>query len=219
MLRLALLFLVAPTLCAAVTLNEVVPAQSRLTPRVLFVVDVSGSMKGPEFTRALGAVRTIAGQPVDQLEFGVIAFNDGVHRWSGIAGDDLPPGWAVAPSQDAVQQAEDWLGNLGAQGDTLVVPAIASALAEQRDKLSVVLVTDGGFYRETQNAVVTALRTGQKARADKGLGEAVVLVYGVGSRVRPVLEAVGKEGQGGYWQEEWQPSELDLDFGTTTTSD
>lgn len=207
-IRLLLLSFLAAPLCAAITLHEVVAPQARLTPRVLFVVDVSGSMKGPEFTRALTAVRSIAAQPVDQLEFAVLAFNDGVYRWEGHPDADAPPKWACAPSEDAVRAAEDWLSEQGAEGDTLVIPALAAALAEERDTLSVVLVTDGGFYRETQTAVLEALTSGQKARVDRGLDEAVVVVYGVGSRTRPVLEELGKVGKGGYWQEE---EELELE--------
>lgn len=201
-MRAALLSLLLPLLLAAP--REVVAPSERLTDRVLFVVDASGSMHGTEFGVALRAVRSIAGQPVDALEFGIIAFSDVPSRWPGLAadGEDLPAGWAACPSSEAVDRAEEWLSEHGADGDTRAIPALRMALEEQRDRLSVVLVTDGGFYSETEAAIVAAVEAAQVRREELGLGRAVLLVYGVGLRTKPVLEALGSSGRGGYFHED-----------------
>jgi hypothetical protein len=193
-----LVLLLAPLLFIP-RLVVVLPPQEPLGSRVLFVVDASGSMKGPEFARALEAVRTIAGQPTDSMEFAVLAFNDSVYRWEGIPDEHTPRGWAALPSHDAVQHASDWLGRLGASGDTLVIPALRTALAEERPKLSLVLVTDGYFHTDSEQ-IVTAIREAQERRRKQELGLAVILVYGVGSKTK-ALQHVAGEASGGYFQE------------------
>jgi len=192
----ALLFCPVP-----ITLVEMVPAETPLTPRVLFVVDVSGSMEGHELGRAVAAVRQIAGQPVDELEFGVLAFADDVTRWAGWEDDDAPPGWALAPNADAVEAASRWLADLGADGHTRVIPALEAGLAVARPGLSLVLVSDGAFYQEGEAEVLAAFEAGQRAREQAGNGRAVLLCYGVGARGRPVMDELGRVGRGGSWQE------------------
>ena len=70
-----------PFLC---DLQLVVPAQARVTKRVLFVVDTSGSMRGGKFEAAADALVRILEQPVDEVEFGVLAFSNRPHRWEAL---------------------------------------------------------------------------------------------------------------------------------------
>jgi len=183
----------------------VVTPERRLTKRVLFVVDASGSMQGDKFARACRGVLQIAEQPIDEVEVGVLAFNDETARWPGLPEDHparpVPDGWAALPSAEAVASASAFLAERGAYGDTLVIPALRQALAETRDELSVVVVTDGVFQRERSDDVLAALAEAQQAREERGLGRAVVLVYGVG-REQEVLRELGAAGQGGYFREE-----------------
>lgn len=185
----------------------VVEPQARLTKRVLFVVDVSGSMRGDKLGAACAAVLSALQQPVDEMEIAVIAFNDQPRRWPGIPeeaeagqGRAIPKGWAGLPSQEAVQAAEKFLGELGAGGDTQVIPALREALAEPRDELSLVLVSDGIFQREAPDDVLAALEAGQNERDERELGRAVLMVYGVGSE-SGVLRRLGESGRGGYLRE------------------
>ncbi len=194
----------------APSIVEVVPAKARMTKRVLFVVDVSGSMAGLKFDKASQAVIEIAGQPVDEMEIGLIAFDNAPSRWPGIPEKAqegvpaVPKGWAALPSKEAVDSASGWLRKINPTGGTRLIPALKSALAEDRDKLSLVIVTDGQFYQETSTKIYAALEEGQKAREAKGLGRAVVLIYGVGES-NSTLKKLGELGQGGFYRKQKEP--------------
>lgn len=193
---------------------EVDPA-TPITQRVLFVVDRSGSMHGDHFSRALAAVRELAEHPTDDLEVAVIAFNDTATRWPGKPEQGqrkVPQGWAALPSETAVGEAEAWLAALGAGGDTLVLPALRAALAEARDGLSVVLVSDGLFGRERTDEIMKAIADLQAAREKAGHGRAVIGVYGLGA-CQKVLVLIGETGGGGYVRED-VPLEDEEDLGT-----
>src|SRR5690606_27366979 len=118
----------------------------------------SGSMHGDHFDRALRAVRDMFEHPTDDLEVGVIAFNDAAIRWPGRPEPErrrpVPPGWASLPSEESVDAANRWLEQLGAGGDTLIIPALSAALSEPRDELSIILVTDGLFGRERTDDIL-----------------------------------------------------------------
>lgn len=200
MVRLVVALGLFPFLSGIVT---VVEPKERLSKRILFVVDVSGSMQGDKFAAACAAVNGAFQQPVDELEIAVLAFNDTTTRWKGIpeAGENpVPEGWAALPSQDAVEDASRFLAEVGADGDTLVIPALREALEEARSELSIVLVTDGIFQRETGDEVLTALQEGQAQRQERGQGPALLMVYGVGSESE-VLSRLAREGKGGYMRE------------------
>ncbi|MEZ6185319.1 MAG: VWA domain-containing protein [Planctomycetota bacterium] len=196
MLRLACfpaVFLVAGFL-------TVVQPEARLTRRIVFVVDTSGSMRGNKFGQACSAVLRVAQQPVDEVEIALIAFNHDTRRWPGVPEEGIPPGWAALPSLQATESAAAFLAQRGAGGDTQVITALRQALAEPRDELSIVLVTDGLFVREKTEDVLKAFEDGQKERAKKKLAPAVLLVYGIG-RESDVLRELGTRGRGGYLRE------------------
>jgi Mg-chelatase subunit ChlD len=207
---LAFTLLAALPLFAAVQLTIEVEPQARITRRVLFVVDRSGSMHGDHFGRALNAVRGMLEQSTDDLEVAVLAFNDGATRWPGRPEPDrarpVPAGWAALPSDDAVDAANAWLEQLGAGGDTLIIPALKEALAEPREDLSVVLVTDGLFGRERTDDIMGLIAARQQEREQRGWGRAVVACYGLGSSQR-ILARIGDVGLGGYIREELPPDE------------
>jgi Mg-chelatase subunit ChlD len=202
--RLALAALVALPLFSTVQLQIEVPPEARITRRVLFVVDRSGSMHGEHFARALTAVKDMFETSSDSLEVALIAFNDGAVRWPGKPEDGnrpVPPGWAALPSDTAVAEANAWLEELGAGGDTLVIPAMRQALAERREELSVVLVSDGLFGRERTDDILGIITACQEERERTGLGRAVIAVYGLGPQQK-VLTQIGTVGLGGYVREE-----------------
>lgn len=182
----------------------VVQPKARLTKHVLFVVDVSGSMRGDKFSQACAAVLRITEQPVDEVQIAVLAFNETNVRWAGIPEEHptrpVPKGWAALPSATAIESASAFLAETGAGGDTLVIPALRAALAESRSELSIVLVSDGIFQREEPDEVLSVLREGQRLREKQGLGQAVVMAYGVGSE-SDVLKRLGTAGLGGYIRE------------------
>ena len=110
----------------------------------------------------------------------------------------------------AVAEANAWLHKLGAGGDTLIIPALKDALAEPREELSVVLVTDGLFGRERTDDIMGLIAARQEEREKLGLGRAVIACYGLGSTQR-ILGRIGEVGGGGYIREQLTPEEETLD--------
>lgn len=187
-----------------VSLNMVIEPTDRLTSKILFVIDVSGSMKGEPLGQALGMVAEIMEQPLDDLEIGVITFADATNRWPGYRGpkdEDLPNGWGRLPSAKTLGSAKAWMRSRGASGGTEPLGAIALAINENRNDLSVVLVTDGGF---TATTALAAFRGAIKARQAAGLGKVVFMVLGVGAATPTLshLLDMAREGGGGYFIEE-----------------
>ena len=190
----------------------VVQPQEPLTKHVLFVVDVSGSMRGDKFSQACAAVLKITEQPVDEVQIAVLAFNEEATRWRGVPEDHptrpVPVNWAALPSAEAVESASAFLAETGAGGDTLVIPALRAALAEPREQLSIVLVSDGIFQREDATDILGAVQQAQAARVEQGIGAAVLMTYGVGSE-SAVLRQLGQVGHGGYIREQTQRPAFD----------
>lgn len=187
------------------------PAKAfRVTSRLLFVVDVSGSMTG-EGERAISAVRRVLEGPSDELQAGVIAFADAPARWRGVPepcehAKDEPhgkrcvlPGWAAFPGRSKELLA--WLRSVKPDGGTVVGPALRAALADRADGLTVILVSDGIFGHEL---ALKALAEGQAERRKRKLEPAGVMVWaaGWGARDREALLALAKAGGGGLWAEE-----------------
>ena len=178
----------------AAELVTVVRGQSRVSKHILFVVDVSGSMYGRAFTRAVSSVRSLAGQPTDEMQVGVIAFADTAVRWSPTKHST----WAKLPDKKALVAVENFLYQQGPGGGTKVVPALELALQDPKPQLTVVLVTDG-IFSEPDADVLKAVEKEQKQRVKKKRGRALIAVLGVGSK-QAILEKLGKTGKGGYYR-------------------
>lgn len=203
---------VAPTTTDAVSeaepepaLKTVVEPTKRLTSRIVLVVDVSGSMKGRRIEQALAAVHEVMNQPLDDLEIALIVFSEGMRRWPGYRGPedkDLPDGWGRLPSADTLREAQQWLGAQPSSGGTDPRAALASAVNDPRDDLSVILITDGDFNEHSQ-LVVGLVQGAQKARGSIGLAPAVVMVYGVGESAgkMPWMVGLAEDGGGGLFVE------------------
>lgn len=182
------------------SLITVVPAKKPISQHIMFVVDTSGSMKGDKFVKAIKAVVKISEQPTDELQIAAIAFTGTTSRWKGLPEKGVPQGWAQLPSMIAVQKAESFLVGRGAQGDTLVTPALKLALSERRKDLTIVLVTDGDFFGESDESILKMVKERQSWRVKQGLGKANIWVYGVGVE-RKILSSLAKTGDGGYYRE------------------
>lgn len=195
--RLVFAAALTPLLLTGVVFAElvtVVQSSSRFSKHLLFVCDVSGSMYGRPFSKALTTFKALASQPTDELEIGLIAFADKPVRW-------LPAKkttWAKLPNAKAVKKAGSWLKTQGPGGGTKVIPALKLALADKKKKLTVVLVTDG-IFNETDATVLKAVETAQKDREKNKLGRALIAILGVGSKQK-VLTQLGKTGKGGYYR-------------------
>jgi hypothetical protein len=166
-----------PRYAAAVTgklvMIEKVRAKVRLTNRWCFVVDNSDSMKGV-FGLAMSGYRQLTRFPNDDLRFCVFSFgNLSQEKY-------LPWQWA---SPVAFKKASDWLHkNRGTYSHGL--RAISKALQLKEDKLTIFLVTDGGFTSACTTPpnfgpLVRTIRAGQAWRKKKGLGRAIIVTIGI----------------------------------------
>ena len=198
--------LAAQDLDAGPRLVEIVAPEQRITRRILLVVDTSDSMKrGGRFARAMGAVAMITGQPVDELEVGVIAFAETHARWPGVPGGDARWGWAALPSEEAVEEAVGWLETVDVGSTTSLGPALETALREPVEELSVIVVSDGVI--DNAGALRGHFGVGQAVRATQGRDRALVACYGVGSTRSVALRELAEWGGGGYWIEERQDAD------------
>lgn len=158
------------------------PPKAQLTQRILFLVDCSGSMDGPAtMARSLNTIKFIFEQPIDELEVAAIAFDNGHNRWPGLPQPPkIPANWAAFPSRNASQALSTWIGaaQVTMRGGTNLAPPLRQAFAENRDKLSIIIVTDGGFA-EKPETLKKVVDDGQKWRTDRGIGPAVVVLLGI----------------------------------------
>jgi hypothetical protein len=190
----------------------------RMTKRLIFVYDCSGSMNKNDLRNALNFVRGVMMQPLDEFEFGIIAFDGQTYRWGGIPEPKqtppVPPNWAALPSQIAIEKATQWLQNLNDNGSTEVIPALNIALRENRDDLSIVVVSDGGFHAESTKSILEAIKQGQAWRKKSKLKRAHIMAVGVDDSANDALSKIGEEGGLGYFYpapepEEEEPENLD----------
>lgn len=194
---------------------QVVPAREgfRLTDRIAFVVDVSGSMKG-KLDQAIDSVMMILGGS-DDCQATLYTFTDSAVRWPGrpekCRHDEGQPctrrcvreGWARFPER--LEEARDWLHSFQASGGTQPESAVRAALDLQVPGLVVVLVSDGEF---TVEPVSVAVVQGQVKRQFMNVGEAGIMIWGAGDKAReskPLL-TLAEIGGGGMWVHDAQIS-------------
>ena len=148
------------------------------TNRILIVVDVSGSMKKKRFDRAYSQVMSLVRGPVDDAQIGILAFDGGTYRWSGLLELHCPPclgrsckmdssckhppctrktkrcvpdNYASIPNKlDHVLDA--LFSTVRQGGSTNVLDAMYKAMHEPRKDLTIVLISDGDFHGSTSEA-------------------------------------------------------------------
>lgn len=139
--RYALLMLVPP--------HPQAETEEALPTKTMFVIDVSGSMKGPSIQRAREAlVRALDRfRPVDR--FNILKFNNSHYLFS----EEFLSG-----TPEAISGAKRWARRLEADGGTMIYPALLGAIAEMTwddggDGSAVeriIFLTDGSVANEAQ---------------------------------------------------------------------
>lgn len=121
-----------------------------LTNRVVFMLDVSSSMRLPKLDSARSALITTLREFTDDGYARIYAFNNDVYAYS--------TGWLRMPDALVVILVEEWLARFTPRGGTALDSALATALAHPEPDLSVVLFTDGcaAFDAPVYDAVATA---------------------------------------------------------------
>lgn len=186
---------------------QVAPGNRRMTTKIAFVVDTSGSMDNRgRVQMGITFARNLLGRPGDELLVQMFAFKDGFTRWPGIRpnpdeqrfGPPPPEGWTEFPSLPALQAAQRWLTEQGASGGTNPIGAMTAALQLNQRDLTVVLITDGEFGSIVPG-FLTAVEAAQVAREMKGLERAVIFVIGTGPEAAEEqhLATVGRTHGGG----------------------
>lgn len=167
---------------------EVARGDRRMTTKIAFVVDTSGSMDNRgRVQQGITFARDLLGRPGDELLVQMFAFKDGYERWPGLKPDPSevrfgpppPEGWTEFPSVPALENAQQWLTDQGANGGTNPIGAMTAALRLNQRNLTVVLITDGEFGSHVAT-FLTTVEALQKDREKRGLGRAVIFVIGTG---------------------------------------
>ncbi|HEX4142577.1 MAG TPA: VWA domain-containing protein [Pirellulales bacterium] len=103
--------------------------------KVVFVVDISGSMSGRRFFRARNELRQSIENLRENQQFFVIFFNDGALP--------MPTEKLLPATRDNVNQTVDWLKYVECGGGTNPLPGLLLALQLHPD--AIYLLTDGKF--------------------------------------------------------------------------
>ena len=192
---------------AEINIQEIVAPSVRLTTHWCFVVDNSHSMRDVS-NKALGAFLEATRQPTDQLEFAIYAFSDrSMERF-------LDWQWAT---EESLAAAATWI-NTHERPDILSYGAVAirEAIKQERDELTVLLITDGGFTEASMaggswDVIRRAIKEGQDWRAKVGLGEAIIVSIGIenphysagnkpsNEQCQSFLREIGAQYRGGYY--------------------
>lgn len=188
-------------------IKEVVAPKTQLSKRLLFLVDISGSMQTKDKIKStIDFVKMICEQPIDEFEMAIIAFGDNSYKWEGFPCDKddpkpCPAGWAKMPNAKALEAAQTWISAFKGNQSTNAILAFKEALAEKQSDVSVILVTDGD-YDQGHIVITKAIAEGQAVREADGRGRLVFYVLGidVGTKKDDLAETA-KESNGGFWQE------------------
>ncbi len=181
--------------------REIVPSATPVPVKrfMLFVVDVSGSMQGGALAKAIDAVVAMTNVDNDDYYIGLIVFDMQPKRWRWQEKKRWYA-WATMPSVRNLRRAHAWLrGHIGLNNGTAVDPALGLALADPREELTIILITDGIFRNEDNP--IQVLRDGQRSRQERNLPPATLMVIGIGeaSQNRQHLRDLGREGEGGFY--------------------
>jgi hypothetical protein len=208
-IALLLLLSALSNFAGAGDLVTVVTPEAPVTKRILFVVDVSGSMgDNSKIIDAIACVNTATQQPVDDMEIAVMAFSDGVSRWQwteeAVEGHPIAPNWARMPSEKVSEASQFWLRSLGASGNTYATYALNLALHEPVKELTIVVLSDGIFC-DAPGSVLLTIDAGQAWRESNDLGRALIVTVAVAAPdfvtgirgAHPDMATLGTKGGGG----------------------
>ncbi len=108
--------------------------------KVVFVIDISGSMEGDSIREAKAALRLCLRQLREGDRFGIVAFNSGFHTFHS----ELVPF-----TQSTLERADAYAAGLHAEGGTEMLEPLLAAVGMAPDGV-VVLLTDGQVGNEDE---------------------------------------------------------------------
>jgi Mg-chelatase subunit ChlD len=167
--------------------------------RVIFVLDVSGSMMESMYGRTIngrGAARIDVAKEelskaVENLDagalFNILTFSSGVARW-------LPDG--IGTSDDASrQEAQSWIERLGAGGGTNLYDSVREAFAD-KDVDTIFILSDG---EPTTGEVIDPFRIREDVARWNKHRKITINTIAIGGNLE-VLEWLAKDAGGKYRQ-------------------
>lgn len=181
----------------------------RLTKRVIFVIDTSGSMK--DYGRLVQAIQSsylIINWGQDDFHAAVITFTDSFTRWAGVQEKCKhpksekcnetcdKPGWTKIPTY--LMETVSYLLSLSGDGLTVPGPALKAAIEDREEETTIVFVSDGSF---SGDRVVSTIEAAQKVRKARGQQPVPIMVWGAGDSAKDEesLKRIAKVGGGGLW--------------------
>jgi len=192
-----LLFLCLPVFAFAQDIPEQLehrPTPTRNTPRVVIVIDVSGSMRGSKLIEAINAAGNVAVGPVDDLLVKAITFTNMTTSLDGPEG-----GWFLLPYDSRLLL--DSLESLSAGGETDPTDALQVGFRAEGAQ-AVVLITDGVFSAGVDPT--PSILEEQERIQESGNRLPNFVIMGVGSdlRGRNTLAALASATGGEIWNNE-----------------
>lgn len=167
----------------------------RKSPRLLLVIDVSGSMEGLAIGEAIQQAIELALAPTDDMEVGVIVFDD---EFRLLEGPDGPNSfWYRFPDGPNAEKFQAAVRSLGTGGGTN--PAHAMHFALLAEPQTLVLITDGGFQPDP---TLLAIQAGLKTLQERGVSPPRFGVIGidVNDVSRVVLQKIAKTLNGDLYE-------------------
>ena len=190
------------------------PKGVRVTKNMIFLFDCSTSMgRTNRLQTAMAEFRGIIGQPMDDGMFSLLTFQareESIKIWPGFKEKDdpkpPPKGWAKLPSLNALKAANKWLNGIGCWNYTDMGTIIkkAFALNKNREKLTIILFTDGNntypnFNGQKPSAVAALIKKLNKQRIKAKKDMIRIFVFGVSAEQNVVmLSEIAKAGSGSY---------------------
>lgn len=157
------------------TIEVKVQPEQPLSNRWCFVIDNSHSMRDVS-EEANNAFLECIRAKTDNLEYSIVAFNN--------QGMDRFRDWQWA-SDSSFAEAFEWVKKDPHNGVmSYGATAIETALKQQRDELTVIIITDGGFTEVSRpggswDSIRDVIRRGQLWRYEVGLSQALITTIGI----------------------------------------
>lgn len=155
----------------------------RLLKEMIYIIDISGSMKGASIRQAKSSLETAIRQLDEKDHFNIVAFNDSYHTFSA---------QTVKAGKDNKQIAYMFIRNLKAEGGTEVLSALNEGMhqAQSSSAVSMIfLITDGSVGNETR--ILQAI--------NNKLGNARLFPIGIGSAPNSfLLRKAAEQGRGTF---------------------
>jgi Ca-activated chloride channel family protein len=133
----------------------------------VFVIDRSGSMRGPKMEAAKLALKSALHGLQAGDRFMLISFSNDMQSYT--------KGFTEY-TQNALEKADRWIDKIQAGGGTEMLPAIKEALSEDRlegRSYTVLLITDGQVWNEAELVAAVANRREEARFFTMGIGTAV----------------------------------------------